>query len=338
MRFCIPVVGKDGLGNALFPWAKAFIASSELNIPMLAPTWKTNPRGYSRYFKSSRFQFWYQAALVRSLPCFTFREADFKETGEAGYASAIHVYAEQKGLHSKSAYILFTEGMWGGFQMVCKAKPFVWATLYNTPYTLNNLYDCAKVIPNSQLNIAVHIRLGDFKPPQVGVDYRGLWNTALPLGWYMNTCRSLKEALGAENVSFILMTDSLDERLSSFIDEFQPITTTHQKNADCSDLLVMAHADLLICSMSSYSMWGAYLSDSPYIWYKPGLYREENGSMSIWGKTEQPIETPSGKAALPRGVPVDIDGAIPEDLISVLKTKLALKTASMDLLSGGSVA
>jgi len=54
-------------------------------------------------------------------------------------------------------------------------------------------------------------------------------------------------------------------------------------DSDCSDLLALARADLMVCSVSSFSVWAAFLSGKPYLWYGPNLHAHSEGYLSIWG-------------------------------------------------------
>jgi hypothetical protein len=356
MRFCLPrnTARDAGLGNELFPWAKAFIASSELGLRLLHPAWGLNRRGYRSYFGTSRLDWLYYRALTRALPCFAFTEQEYLATGEKEFGRALRAFAGRVELDGKGAYVLLTEGMWGGFYSILKAKQFVVSTLYQTRNLLPNLYDLAKRIDTTKLVIAVHIRLGDFRPASETRGYRGVFNASIPLAWYMKTCRAIKEEFG-RRVTFLLVTDGGRESLREFIEEFEPVTTSHLEANVCSDLLAMASADALICSVSSFSMWGAFLSSAPYIWYLPNL--TSHGSfLSIWGHEPQQQEPDgvtqahcrtvgeqlageeTGAELNQRGVPVDVDGVIPDFFLRRLEDKLRQKMIATDLIAYGVVA
>src|SRR5206468_871906 len=136
--------------------------------------------------------------------------------------------------------------------------------------TVRNIYDFQKKLDQNRLLIAVHIRMTDFVMPTRETDFRGLWNTRIPLDWYTRVCRSLKDQLG-EAVTFFLVSDGTPEELAAFIAEFKPMNTFDQQQNVVSDLLLMASADMLICSISSFSQWAAFLSNAPYAWYLPHL-------------------------------------------------------------------
>src|SRR5205823_6370911 len=161
--------------------------------------------------------------------------SDYLATGEKDYDKAIRVFGERMGLFHRKNYVLMTDGLWGEFYALRKAKPFIWRTLYSTLYTTSNLFEFQKRIDGAGLLVAVNIRLTDFAIPAPETDFRGLWNTRIPLEWYSNICRTLRDAL--DDISFVLVTDGTEDELRDFIHEFQPITTFDFQNAAVSNLL-----------------------------------------------------------------------------------------------------
>ena len=271
----------SGLGNELFLMSKAFIAASELRLTLLPPTWALNTRGYRRFFGSSPLDFLRPYALRALLPTYRISESDYVATGERDYGKAVVAYARTHGLTTKRAFLLLTDGLWGEFHAIRAAVPYVWQTLYSTRYTVANLYHYTKLTASSPLVVAVNIRLTDFATATPATTFRGIWNTRIPLTWYIAVCRRLREALGSA-VTFYLVTDGTASELSEFINEFRPITHFDRSNADISNLLIMARADALVCSVSSYSEWAAFLSKAPYVWYEPHLTPVAD-QYSIWG-------------------------------------------------------
>jgi hypothetical protein len=326
----------QGLGNELIPWAKAFIASEELKIKFLPPALGLNDRRYYEYFGTSRFDWIYYAILKKVLPCYIFTEAEYQATGKKDFAEAIHVYADKHDLWNKSSYALLTEGLWGNWYSIRKAKHFVLAQLYRTRHLTQNLYQLDRQIADQKLVVGIHIRMGDFLPVATDGDYQGLWNTRVPLNWYLNVCRQLQAAL-KESVTFMLLTDGTESELRDFVDEFSPITNFGQPNSVVSDLLSLASADALVCSISSYSMWGAFLSGVPYFWYLPNL-RDLDGYLTLWQERIEGIgdDLPS-EQLLPRGVPLAEDGQIPETVIDYLRSKAKLNSLSLDLVKSGGI-
>lgn len=339
MKVCFPMwIGRrhQGLGNELIPWAKAFIASQELQIKFLPPALGLNDRRYHEYFGTSRFDWIYYAILKKILPCYVFTEAEYTATGENDFASAIRVYADKKGLAKKSSYALLTEGLWGNWYSVRKAKHFVLSQLYRTSHLTGNLYQLDRQIADKRLLVGLHIRMGDFLPVASPTDYQGLWNTRVPLTWYVNICRQLKAAL-ADDVTFMLLTDGTEAEFKEFVTEFNPITNFGQTHSVISDLLALVTADALVCSISSYSMWGVLLSGAPYFWYLPNL-RELDGYLTLWQTRIAGIgDGLSVDEILPRGIPLAENGRIPESVLDYLRARIKLNSLSLDLVKSGGV-
>jgi hypothetical protein len=176
----------------------------------------------------------------------------------------------------------------------------------------------------------------DFAEATRETSFRGLWNTRIPLRWYINVCRRLKAVLGS-TVTFYLVTDGSEAELGEFINEFAPLTHFDRSNADISNLLIMARADVLVCSISSYSEWAAFLSTAPYIWYSPHLTPVAN-HYSIWGYfVNSPDKVSVGDAKYPRGIAAGDEGSLPAWLFAYLRQRRSLNTIACDLVNGGGI-
>lgn len=349
IRLCIPcVAGRGiGLGNELYPWAKAWLAAQAIDGIALPPAFGLNPRQYWRYFGTPRTDWISHRALLHTLPRYRFTEQDYLSTGERDYRKAVALFAERNGWKERRLFALETGGMWGGFLAVREARDFILGRLYAARGAAENLTDWRTRLDPDKLVVAVHIRAGDFKAANADIDYRGCFNRSLPLAWYIAVCDQLRGHFG-DKVQFQLFTDGQPEALAPFIQRFNPVTGFHQRDSVCSDLLAMASADLLVCSVSSYSLWGAFLSRAPYVWFAPQL-QEEQGTFSLWGH-EAAQRPPAGatarfrasviadrSACCPRGVPVSALGVISSALLSRLEHGLKEKHAATDLAMFGVV-
>lgn len=350
MRVCLPEpFGRGaGLGNELFPWSKAFMASQELGVPFWQPAWGLNSREYWRDFDTSQLD-WVAHRLSRKiLPVVRFDEEAYLATGRVDFGEAIAVFARQH-LEARSNYILSVGGMWGGFRSIERARPFVLSRLLSARNAKENLYQVQKQVDQNQLLVAVHIRRGDFSSEKNdATQYQGVFNVALPLEWYMETCGELKKRF-QNRIRFVLLTDAQPEEVKPFLEVFDPITTFHLNGTACSDLLMLASADLLVCSVSSYSMWGAFLSGKPYLWFANNLQTHQ-AHVSIWGhESGQQKEHSSTRVSLEvalsnafwepgknyRGVPVKSAGEMPMGLFDSLENDLLLKNPNRDLIQYG---
>lgn len=331
--------GGYGLGNDLIPWAKGYILSQELGAKLLHPAWGNNPRAYWRYFSTSRLDRQWYRVLVRVLPRYAFDECFYREVGENDFVKACKRFAEMFRLHEKRAYIVTITGLWGAFSGLETAKHFVRGQLYATRYTKENLCYIAQHTCHEKLSVAMHIRRGDFRTASTDCGYEGVCNTALPITWYKHVCSALVSELGADNIQFLLASDGSRDELGNSLDNYPCLFISGLKYPDCSDLISMSEADLLVCSLSTYSMWAAFLSDAPYIWFAPQLDRTPNGlfirlvrEFGVYG------DIPHAHTVLaPRGFPVGMEGNLPDSLLTYLKHKLAMKNLKTDLIRGGVV-
>lgn len=343
LRLCIPSpAGRGiGLGNELYSWAKAWLAARAIGGTALNPAFGLNPRQYWRYFGTSRLDFLTHRALLATLPRYRFTETDYLSTGEHDFRKAVAAFAQREGWHRRRLFALEVGGMWGGLLAIREARDFVLTRLYGTRGTAENLTDWRTCTDPDRLLVALHVRAGDFGAMAPGTDYRGRFNCTLPLDWYIAVCDSLRRHFGPR-VQFQLFTDGRPEALAPFIERFAPLTGFHMRNSVCSDILAMAGADLLLCSISSFSLWGAFLSNAPYIWYAPHL-QQHDGTCSIWGHEpwQQAADGPTALfrrqiaegegGAAPRGVPVGEAGEVPDSLLTRLEATLRQKRTATDL-------
>lgn len=348
LRFCMPApFGKHGagLGNEFIPWARAWVAAQVLGARLINPAFGRNSRGYGKYFGTSRYDWVFNKAVGRLLPTIEFTEEDYLAQGGGEVGRAIARFAEARRLHERSAYVLVTGGMWGGFGHIQSARDFVRARLYQSPATARNLFRLRQKLDADKLLVTMHVRLGDFDNPVAADAYRGKFNVSLPLAWYERVADALS-ALFGDSMQLLVVTDGQEHQLGTLVSRYGAATTCGMTDSDCSDMLALAAGDLTVCSVSSYSMWAAFLSDAPYLWFEPNL-QQIDGFYSIWGHepTQQRAGAPTRTAmrngagtaaeARPKGFPVGMEGRIPEALVEQLRVRLAARQRTTDLLHYG---
>jgi len=183
----------------------------------------------------------------------------------------------------------------------------------------------------------IHLEIGepDFATPAPIVE-AGI--AALRAGHTHYTCAlglpALRALLG-DTAQFLVISDGSAAQLRPLLEAVPCVTTGDIPDADCSDLLALADADLLVCSISSYSLWAAFLSNAPYLWFAPSLQRHSGNRGSLWGGSFDEQAVPPPGARLPRGIPVGLDGAIPAALPELLRERRADLRAEHDLVRGG---
>ena len=316
---------RAGLGNELLVWGKCWLASQALGGMCIPPAWGMNPRGYGKYFRTSRLDVLRNAALPRLLPSFRFTAEEYRATGCLDYGEAVSHWAARQ---NRLPWALEVEGMWGGYYAIRRAREYVRGQLLATRWTQENVAEYSQNVDSDRLQIAFHIRRGDFSTPVSPEEYAGRFNLAVPMEWYLELGRQVVRQLGPKRVQFTVVSDASWAELAPFRDELQALTTAHQKNRDISDLLILASADILACSISSYSLFAAFLSRGPYLWYEPQL-RATGSLSSIWGADPDQLEPGSPtqrhrasqswrEAAVPRGMPVPANGSLPKQVLELL--------------------
>ncbi|HEU4560389.1 MAG TPA: alpha-1,2-fucosyltransferase, partial [Longimicrobium sp.] len=189
-----------------------------------------------------------------------------------------------------------------------------------TRHARENLAEVTRALGDGgKIRVGVHVRRGDFVPASSREAYRGRFNVALPLEWYQHVCGEIVRVCGG-GVRFVLVSDEPSDEIRRLVDRFGMATTWHLEHTDVSDLLTLAESDVVVCSVSTYSVVAAWLSGGRYVWFRDHL-QEHPGALSIWGHEETGGPTERNLAALarrppgsvrPRGVPLDSSEPLPE--------------------------
>lgn len=348
LRYCLARVRNRGygLGNELVPWARAFLAAQVLEATLLPPAFGLNRRAYWRDFATSPDDWIYNRALERLLPRVEFMESDWRAHGGGDVVAAVKSFAAERGLHRRAAYVFVTHGLWGGYHHVQAARDFMRTTLYGSRFAAANLLRLRERIDPDKILVGMHVRLGDFKPASTREAYQITPNISLPLEWFLGVANSLRRTLG-DTLQFLLVSDGTREQLAPLLERLPCITTADLPNGDCSDALALADSDLLVCSSSTYSHLAAFLSDSPYVWFAPNLYRHPEGCYSA-GDASADLARPdsprmqalrdfgaNGASWISRGIPVDFDGNVPAWLAEQVRQRHAWRRWQSDLMRGG---
>ncbi len=347
LQYALPMAtGRGaGLGNELIPWGKAYIASRVLGIPALHPAWGLNTRRYWEYFGTSRIDWPLHQAMVRTLPTVPFDDSFHPSAPGASFAESFQRFAEARDLIGRRGpYIVSFSGMEGGWDAISEARDFLRTQLLSTRGTLDNLFETSRALQQRPIRIGLHVRRGDFTATEAGTDYRGRFNLALPLDWYQSVAADLHRQLGDEAV-YLVVSDATPEELAPLTQAYPSVTTSHQRRRDVSDMMALAACDLVVCSVSSFSMWAAFFSEGRYLWFAPQL-TEIDGFHGIWA--HQPGQQASDsltRAAIaaqlpgdtPRGLPVARDGRVPSAIVEGLAQRAAIRRRETDLIRYGVV-
>lgn len=329
-----------GLGNEAIGWAKAYIGARELGLRLVSPPWGVNPRPYRRELGAT-FIGDALYAVARTLPAQEVTSEMIRSTGRADYAEALRVLRDEGVLRSGRS-VLHRSGMHGGYVAIATARDFLRSKLLGRPDSISALERLANTDSRS-LRVAVHFRAGDFGDSSPGP---GDFNTGVPLKWYVNAISSLQAAIGTK-VDVFIASDSADATIDRSI-ALTGANTRRLAKTSVGDLAVLSSCDLLLASVSSFSMLAAFLSDQPYVWYRPQL-SALRGWKGIWAqetlgvgreRTIDSIERISIDDArvAHRGVAIGDDPTWGEEFLEYLRLRVAFRARERDLIYYGVIA
>lgn len=228
-------MGGAGLANCLFFVARGVVFAHKEGLELLRPTWERIGIGpIIRREKDKRFYF----GMFRFLFSISTIYKIFKLI--TGKHISIDDY---KGGRSG---VVILSGWWNYFEEMATHWEII------REYFLRNINPIAiRDVPESFTNtIAVHVRLGDM--PE---EYR------VPLSW---TISALKKVLQIRSdVKVKVFSDGADEDLAPLL-EISGVERAFYGNA-LADMIAMSRMQLVIGTFSTFSWWGAYFSQIPYI-------------------------------------------------------------------------
>lgn len=248
-----PVVGRTGLGNMLFPWARAEVFCKTRGALMLAPQW-VNVCRVGPWLRRERDKRYYLSNF--SNRGFIQGLRRFYVLHTAGHVGEADCY-ERPGCGGEGVRrVVDFKGMDGFF------SPF----LRDQAYVKERLYAIAAPAIVRQAEqfsadpfIGVHIRRGDF--------HRG--GLAVEDAWYLMAIeRAVKSVEAARKpLPIRVFSDAAPETLQFLTDSF-PAVTFMPKAPALLDLLLLSRSQALVgTSRSTFSMWAVFLGQMPSIWH-----------------------------------------------------------------------
>jgi len=265
MVFCYPKLsewdalyfrlGGPGLGNLLFPWARAKLLAREHGYRFVAPTWpqlKLGPilrgefdsRSYFSLFKSGAEDV---SGLHRLWVLLTHKRVQ-----------------ENTAVHAGEGDVVVTSGLGGLFDGLLEHHVFLRAEL-EAILAYNRMLQLRKAFASEEA-IAVHVRYGDFSAVDQAVSKNGGANRRQPIEWYVAAVEAVRKQLGW-GVRFNVFSDAQDEELWPLIS--LPGVSRVQGNSAIEDILLISSHMIFIASGSTFSMWASFLGQIPTIWF-PG--------------------------------------------------------------------
>ncbi|MDA8358793.1 MAG: hypothetical protein M0Z95_21425 [Actinomycetota bacterium] len=331
-----------GLGNEVFPWAKAYLGAIAFDARLVDPPFLLNPRRYDRELDVGGIAATIRYLAVHSLPATTIDQPLLDTLGAIDYYDAMCALRARLG--TKSGLILrHTTGMQNGYLAIRRARPFLRSRLLGTESALRHLASLPAVA-SGVVTVGLHIRGGDFDSQ--GQVTPGVFNATIPEAWYRDVLDSVHRELGLDRPLQVYVASNLPgERLADLLD-LPGCSITLLSGSATEDLAVLASCDFIIPSISSYSLLAIFLSDAFYCWPQEHL-NDTDGWLSIWGHesssggppTTESIASQGPEAVLiVRGIPVQAHTpSWPRWLPDALAARALVRASSTDLCMYGVV-
>lgn len=263
--YAFPDVGRAGLGNMLFPWARAEVFRKRYGVPMLAPQWtqaKIGPllrgekdlRYYTGLFDNAHSDY------VRGLKKY-FVLSQSKKVAQKD-ADAFMASAER----NSGRHVVVFSGWEGWFSGIVEEREFVCRRLaeYLSPAVKQKL----AAIP-TDYEISVHIRRGDKPVMPFGEPFKGEYHGGMANEWFVNCINSVRAAMGRPDAPVRIFTDAKAEQIAPIL--ALPNVTKAGDNPSIVDIFLLSRGKVFITTgTSSFSAWASYIGGMPTIWY-PGL-------------------------------------------------------------------
>ena len=261
MMYAYARLDRTGLGNMLFPWARSEVFRRDKQCPALWPTWTQWARigPWLRREKDKRL---YRHVFSSSGYISGLRKAALLTTQRRIPEAVIN----GDDLHQADGGIVEFRGMEGHFEPFAKESVFIRQRLEGMAQQWVKQIVSTEW-PVGRSFIAVHIRRGDFQPWDPQKTSTRFMSMQLPVDWYESAILRAKAIVG-HDVETLVFTDGDGRGLESLLS--QPHTRLASDSAAVCHLLGMVNARAIVGSASSFSMWAAFLSNTPAIWF-PGV-------------------------------------------------------------------
>jgi|AntRauTorckE5430_2_1112549.scaffolds.fasta_scaffold02667_5 hypothetical protein len=258
-------VGGAGLANCMFTVAHAWVLHKKYNYEFIDPTWEKISIGpYIRKEKDKR----HYIGVFNKLGVNGIKKVYLLQTLPKVKLKN-HLKIENNNNNSK---IIFVEGLGGFFSDFIEDHKVVKA-YFDKAVTKTKLKQLNR--DDLQSAIGVHIRLGDFK------SFR-----RTPLNWYVNVIKTLKNSTNP-NQKFFVFSDGTDEELKPVTDLIN-VKRVFYGNA-IADIFALSYCKMIIGSSSTFSAWGAFLTQIPII--KPKSKFADFGKILVEDKYQIELQT-----------------------------------------------
>lgn len=256
-----------GLGNLLFPWARALVYAEDTGAKLLAPTWPQMKIG---------------TLIRREFDSRTYSNLFSPDKNMIGGLKRIYKLSFGKRISETQAHLARTDeivefrGMGELFAPLSGRHGLIRERLMN----ITRPEHLAGANYNFGRSITLHVRLGDFQAVSESQIRSGRTNSRIPASWYTGIIEKIRKELN-ETIPVYLFSDGTDAEL----EEIYKIGGVKRLNfgSAIADIWALSSSNVFVASGSTFSMWGSYLGQMPALWY-PGQYKgaKTHGSQSCY--------------------------------------------------------
>ena len=277
--FGYAILGRTGMGNMMFPWARCFVWCKDTGASMIAPSWmhlRIGPYLRREPDKRDYYRLWSGRGYVRG-------------------PRRLAAFAMRSRIEERD--VTDVRSIPRGSLVVFRDMPDYFARLRGRHMEVEKeMRRIAKVqlppVPSSaRAAIGIHVRRGDFsRPPSVESLGTLGHNWQLPIEWYVQTLRQVRAACG-ERLPGKIFSDGTPEELAPLMRE--PDTSLVKQGKATHDMLLLSQCSVIIASGSTFSMWASFLGQRPAVWF-PGQLRQRVLGMD--GDADAEVEVALGES------------------------------------------
>jgi len=238
-----------GLGNLLFPWARAVICHANFGGHLISPTWRNmklgpwlrgeaDKRTYGDVFKHRPLTKWLQDLMIKA--------RRLREISEHEYYDFIGTGNKESPVPEPTRVIF--QGMEGYFSNLAGHEDLIRRALRQ---------ESRIPVAQAPAHIAVHVRLSDFVAAQAGANQIYSRNTRVDVAWYESEIQRVQELY--RDLPTRLYTDDRECPGIRNLASLEGASVVAPTNA-LVDMLKMSEAAHIVLSASTFSLWAAFLS------------------------------------------------------------------------------
>lgn len=249
-----------GLGNLLFPWAKAIVLAKKYGLVPIFPSFRQIKIG--TILRGEPDLRWY-FSLFKPTKLYV---ANFKKY----FLLTLHKKISQNKFFElypniEGGRVVVVEGIHDYFLQFLEEYDFVRQELI----AITREKHRKGLLFNFENSITLHIRLGDFQAPTEEKLRRGEF-VRMPLDWYASIIETIRAETEQKIPCFVFTNGTLEE--------VAPILRLGNVEilsfgSSIADLLAMSRSKLLVSSASTFAMWASFLGRMPTIYY-PGQIKQ----------------------------------------------------------------